>query len=79
MISAGLIKELREKTGAGMLDCKNALQATDGNIEKAVDWLREKGILKAANKSERIAAEGITNVLINDNKGLIIELNLKGL
>ena len=58
MISASLVKELREKTGAGMLDCKKALEANDGNIDASIDWLREKGISKAAKKADRIAAEG---------------------
>ena len=53
MISASLVKDLREKTGAGMLDCKKALEATEGNIEKAIDWLREKGISKATEKSKK--------------------------
>ena len=61
MISASLVKELREKSGAGMLDCKKALEATEGNIEKAIDWLREKGISKAAKKADRIACEGLVN------------------
>ena len=58
MISASLVKELRELTGAGMLDCKKALEATNGEIDAAIDWLREKGISKAAKKANRIAAEG---------------------
>ena len=61
MISASLVKELRELTGAGMLDCKKALEATNGDIDSAVDWLREKGISKAAKKANRIAAEGLEN------------------
>ena len=60
MISASRVKELREATGAGMLDCKKALEATEGNMEAAIDWLREKGISKAAKEAERIAAEGIS-------------------
>jgi len=70
-----LVKELRELTGAGMLDCKKALEAAEGNIEKASDWLREKGISKAAKKADRIAAEGLVDILINDNKAVILEVN----
>lgn len=71
------VKELRERTGAGVLDCKKALDETDGDIEAAIDYLREKGMSEAAEKSGRVAAEGLVNVLINDdrNKGLIVELN----
>ncbi len=75
MIIASMVKELRERTGAGMLDCKKALEATDGNMEKAIDWLREKGISKAAKKSSRIVAEGIANVIIESNEAVIIEIN----
>lgn len=75
MITASMVKELRELTGAGMLDCKKALEATNGDIEKASDWLREKGISKAAKKADRIAAEGLVNILINGNKGIVIEVN----
>ena len=75
MISASLVKELREKTGAGMLDCKKALEATNGNIDEAIDWLREKGISKAAKKADRIAAEGITAMLTEGNKAVILEMN----
>src|SRR5574344_88377 len=75
MISASLVKELREKTGAGMLDCKKALEETKGDIEAAVDYLREKGISKAAKKSERIAAEGVAAILIKDNNAVIVEVN----
>lgn len=74
-VSAQLVKELREKTGAGMLDCKKALDATDGNIEKAIDYLRENGIAKAAKKADRIAAEGLTNVVYNDQKAVLYEVN----
>ena len=59
MISASMVKDLREATGAGMLDCKKALEATNGNMEEAINWLREKGISKAAKKASRIAAEGL--------------------
>ena len=75
MISASLIKELREKTGAGMLDCKKALEECEGDINKAVDWLREKGISKAAKKADRIAAEGLAAVLIDGNNAVIMEMN----
>lgn len=74
-LSAQLVKELREKTGAGMLDCKKALDATDGNIEKAIDYLRENGIAKAAKKADRIAAEGLTNVVSNNEKAVLYEIN----
>ena len=74
-VTAQLVKELREKTGAGMLDCKKALEATDGNIENAITWLREKGIAKAAKKASRVAAEGLCNVAINGNKAVIYEVN----
>ena len=75
-ISASQVKELRERTGAGMLDCKNALVETDGNIEKAVDLLREKGLSKAAKKSTRIAAEGLVDSYIHGGRiGVLIEVN----
>ncbi|MDD2377662.1 MAG: translation elongation factor Ts [Bacilli bacterium] len=75
MISASLVKELRETTGAGMLDCKKALEETNGDINAAIDWLREKGISKAAKKADRIAAEGIAAILIKDNDAVIVEVN----
>ena len=75
MISASLVKELREKTGAGMLDCKKALEANNGDIDASIDWLREKGISKAAKKADRIAAEGIAAILIDENKAVIVEVN----
>ncbi len=75
MISASLVKELRERTGAGMMDCKKALEATEGNIDAAIDWLREKGISKAAKKADRIAAEGLTNILVEGNESVLVELN----
>ena len=75
MVTASLVKELREKTGAGMLDCKKALEATNADIEAAIDWLREKGISKAAKKADRIAAEGIAAVLIDGNTAAIVEVN----
>jgi|SRR5699024_2305280 elongation factor Ts len=74
-ISAKLVKELREKTGAGMMDCKKALTETDGDIDKAVDFLREKGIAKAAKKADRVAAEGTTYVASKGNEAVILELN----
>ena len=74
-ISAKLVKELRDKTGAGMMDCKKALMATEGDLDKAVDWLREKGIAKAAKKQSRIAAEGLCNVVTNGNEAVVFELN----
>ena len=75
MISASLVKDLREKTGAGMLDCKKALEATNGNMDEAIDWLREKGISKAAKKADRIAAEGIAAIAIKGNTAAIVEVN----
>ncbi|HFE7847937.1 TPA: translation elongation factor Ts [Staphylococcus aureus] len=74
-ISAKLVKELREKTGAGMMDCKKALTETDGDIDKAIDYLREKGIAKAAKKADRIAAEGLVNVETKGNDAVIVEIN----
>jgi elongation factor Ts len=74
-ITAQMVKELREKTGAGMMDCKKALQETDGDMEKAIDFLREKGIAKAAKKSDRIAAEGITAIQTEGNDAVILEVN----
>ncbi len=74
-ISAKLVKELREKTGAGMMDCKKALTETDGDMDKAIDYLREKGIAKAAKKADRIAAEGLVHVEINGNEAAIVEIN----
>ena len=75
MISASLVKELREKTGAGMLDCKKALEATNGNIDEAIDWLREKGISKAAKKADRIAAEGVAAIKIEGKTAAVVEVN----
>ena len=75
MITASMVKELREKTGAGMLDCKKALEANNGDINASIDWLREKGISKAAKKADRIAAEGIAAILTKGNKAVIIEVN----
>ena len=75
MISASLVKELREATGAGMLDCKKALEASNGNIEEAITWLREKGISKAAKKASRIAAEGLAVAKVEGNKAVVLEVN----
>lgn len=75
MITASLVKELRDRTGAGMMDCKKALEATEGNIEAAIDWLREKGMASAAKKSGRIAAEGTSTVLSNGNTAVVLEVN----
>lgn len=74
-VSASMVKELREATGAGMLDCKKALDETNGNIDEAIDWLREKGISKAAKKQSRIAAEGLALAKIKDNKAIVVEIN----
>ena len=75
MISASMVKELREKTGAGMLDCKKALEECNGNLDNAIDWLREKGISKAAKKADRIAAEGLAAILTKGNDAAIVEVN----
>ncbi|MGE7020342.1 translation elongation factor Ts [Solibacillus cecembensis] len=74
-ISAQLVKELREKTGAGMMDCKKALVQTDGDIDAAIDFLREKGLAAAGKKADRIAAEGTTYILENGNEAILIEVN----
>lgn len=74
-ITTELIKIVREKSGAGMLDCKKALEACDGDVEKACDWLREKGIAKAAKKADRIAAEGLCSIKTVENKAAILEVN----
>ncbi len=74
-ITASQVKELRDKTGAGRLDCKKALSECNANIEKAIDYLREKGITKALKKQDRIAAEGLSNIYIDSNKAVIVELN----
>ena len=75
MVTAQMVKELREKTGAGMLDCKKALEANDGDIKAAIDWLREKGISKAEKKADRVAAEGLCNVVVDGNKAVLYEVN----
>ena len=74
-ITAQMVKELREKTDAGMMDCKKALVATDGDFEKAVDWLREKGLAKAAKKAGVVAAEGLCSYVVAGNKCVLFELN----
>ena len=74
-ITAGMVKELREMTGAGMMDCKKALTETDGDKDKAVEYLREKGLATAAKKSGRIAAEGIVKAYVNGNIGVLVEVN----
>ena len=75
MIKASEVKELREKTGAGMLDCKKALEANNGDMQASIDWLREKGIAKAAKKESRVAAEGLCGIKVEGNKAVIIEVN----
>ena len=74
-ISASMVKDLRERTGAGMMDCKKALVETNGDMDKAIDYLREKGISKAAKKAERIAAEGLSNIYTDGNNAVVVELN----
>ena len=75
MFKASDVKELREKTGAGMLDCKKALEANNGDMEKSIDWLREKGIAKAAKKESRIAAEGLCQIKEDGNNAVMVEVN----
>lgn len=75
MINAQLVKELREKTGAGMMDCKKALVATNGDLEAAIVWLRENGIMKAQKKADRIAAEGVCAFVVKGNKAVVYEVN----
>ena len=75
MITAAQVKELRDKTGAGMMDCKKALTETDGDLAKAIDWLREKGISKAAKKADRVAAEGLTRAVVSGNRAVVFEVN----
>jgi len=74
-ITAALVKDLREKTGAGMMDCKKALAETNGDLDAAIDWLRKKGLSAAAKKAGRVAAEGLVAVAIKDNAGAIVEVN----
>ena len=74
-VTASMVKELRDKTGAGMMDCKTALTETDGDMEKAVDWLRKKGLSKAAKKADRVAAEGLVGVTTKGKAGAVVEVN----
>ena len=74
-ISAGMVKELRDKTGAGMMDCKAALGESGGDLEAAVDWLRKKGLAKAAKKAGRVAAEGLIGVALTPHKAIVVEVN----
>jgi elongation factor Ts len=74
-ITAAMVKELRETTGAGMMDAKKALTETDGNMEAAIDWLRTKGLAKAAKKADRVAAEGLIGVQVTDGRGVAVEIN----
>jgi len=74
-ITAKMVKELRDRTGAGMLDCKKALEATNGDVDKAIDYLRERGIAQAAKKSGRVAAEGLASFVVKDNVAVVFELN----
>ncbi len=74
-ITAALVKELRESTGAGMMDCKTALTENDGNFDASVDWLRKKGLSKAAKKAGRVAAEGLVAALVEGTKGVVVEVN----
>jgi elongation factor Ts len=75
MITASMVKELRESTGAGMMDCKKALESTNGNMEEAITWLRENGLSKAAKKASRIAADGLASILIEGDKAVMVEVN----
>ena len=75
MISAKDVNELRNKTGAGMMDCKKALTECNGDMDAAIDWLREKGIAKAAKKESRIAAEGLCQIKVDGNKAVMLEVN----
>ena len=75
IVTAALVKELREKTGSGMMDCKTALNESNGDIEAAVDWLRKKGLSKAAKKSGRVAAEGLVAVAVHGHDGVVVEVN----
>jgi len=74
-ITAQMVKDLRDMTGAGMMDCKAALGETSGNVDAAVDWLRKKGLSKAAKKADRVAAEGLIGVAVNSTKGVVVEVN----
>ena len=74
-ISAAVVRDLRERTGAGMMDCKRALNETAGDMDAAIDWLRKKGLAAAAKKSGRVAAEGLIAALAEGNRGVVVELN----
>ena len=74
-LSASMVKELREKSGAGMMDCKKALVESNGNMEDAIDWLRKQGLSAVAKKSNRVAAEGLIGISISEVKGAIVEIN----
>ncbi len=74
-ITTAMVKQLRDRTGAGMMDCKQALTENDGAIDAAIDWLRKKGLSKAAQKSERVAAEGLIGVIVKDQTGAVVEVN----
>ena len=74
-ITAAQVKDLRDKTGAGMMDCKKALTETEGDLESAVDWLRKKGLAAAANKAERVAAEGLIGLVLDGKRGVLVEVN----
>ena len=74
-ITASMVKELRDSTGAGMMDAKKALTETNGDMEAAVDWLRTKGLAKAAKKADRVAAEGLVGVAVSGGKGVAVEVN----
>src|SRR6476659_7625628 len=74
-VTAGMVKELREKTGAGMMDCKSALTETKGDLEAAVDWLRTKGLAKAAKKAGRVAAEGLVGIASAPGRAVMVEVN----
>ena len=75
VVSAALVKELREKTGVGMMDCKKALAETKGDMEAAIDWLRKKGLSKAAGKADRVAAEGLVGIIAAGRHGAVTEVN----
>jgi len=74
-VTASMVKDLRDKTGAGMLDCKNALAETNGDLQAAVDWLRKKGVLKAAKKADRVASQGLIGVTVHGDTGALVEVN----
>src|SRR6056300_676724 len=74
-LTASMVKELREKSGAGMMDCKKALSESNGQMEEAIDWLRKKGLAAVSKKSGRVAAEGLIGVVIKNNSGVILEVN----